>query len=142
MLRCPRRKHLQRPSFRTDSWLVCLFFMLSDCISLQTTISVFVCSEPAKYKLVLRQVLLYCANSLFGAVGAGSTRGLLGSPKKMPNSSRVYLLPQHSREGLDLEKSSTPSCWWRRSWRSPPCHPVGGGTVGEVLHTEPFGGGI
>ena len=46
----------------------------------------FVCLEPAaKYKLVLRQVLLYCANSLFGVVGAGSITGLLGSPRKSAN---------------------------------------------------------
>ena len=25
--------------------------------------------------------------------------------------------------------------------RGPPHHPVGGGTVDEVLHTKPFGGG-
>ena len=67
----------------------------------------FVCLEPAaKYKLVLRQVLLFCANSLFGAVGAGSTWGLLGSLRKMPKNPDLSIT---AREEINMQEQFAPA---------------------------------
>ena len=52
--------------------------------------------------LVLGQVLLFCAISYFGTVGAGSLWGNWGPRFFSPTVQESRPLPQHHREGLDL----------------------------------------
>ena len=91
--------------------------------------------------MVTRQVLLYCASSLLGQWGLGHPGFSWQPSSKVPNSSKVCLLPQQTWEGLDLEDlhtgsscdrwrqgrpphqqveaTRTRSSTWRRSWRCP-----------------------